>query len=76
MPHVIVKMYPAKSEAQKQRIADEVAKAVMAVTGHGSDAVSVGIEEVQPSRWAEDVYRSDILGKPATMYKKPGYDPL
>jgi 4-oxalocrotonate tautomerase len=76
MPHVIVKMYPAKSEAEKQRIAEEVTKTIVAVTGHGPDAVSVGIEEIQPSDWAEGVYRPDILGKPATIYKKPGYDPL
>jgi hypothetical protein len=27
-------------------------------------------------RPAEKVYKPDILGKPETIYKKPGYDPL
>jgi 4-oxalocrotonate tautomerase len=76
MPHVIVKMYPAKSEAQKQQIADELTRALIAVTGHSPDAVSVGIEEVQPSDWLEGVYRPDIVGKSDTIYKKPGYNPL
>ncbi|MGI3899059.1 MAG: tautomerase family protein [Janthinobacterium lividum] len=76
MPHIIVKMYPAKSEAQKQQIADEVTKAIMSATGHGPDPISVAIEEVQPSDWVEAVFRPDILAKPETIYKKPGYDPL
>lgn len=38
--------------------------------------VSVGIEEVEPQGWTEKVYKPDILGKPKTIYKKPGYDRL
>ncbi len=29
-----------------------------------------------PEDWAEKVYEPDILGKPETIYKKPGYNPL
>lgn len=76
MPHVIVKLYAGKSEQQKARIAEEVTKAIMATTGNGEDAVSVGIEDVRPGDWTEAVYRPDILGKPDTLYKKPGYKPL
>ena len=42
----------------------------------GAEAVSVGIEDVDPKDWTEKVYKLDILGKPATIYKKPGYNPL
>jgi 4-oxalocrotonate tautomerase len=76
MPHVIVKLYAGKSEQQKARIAEEVTKAIMATTGNGADAVSVSIEDVRPGDWAETVYRPDILDKPGTLYKKPGYNPL
>lgn len=76
MPHVIIKLYAGKSEQQKARIAEEVAKAIMVTTGNGEDAVSVSIEDVQPSDWAETVYRPDVLAKPGTLYKKPGYNPL
>lgn len=76
MPHVIVKLYAGRSEPQKARIAEEVAGAIMATTGNGEDAVSVSIEDVQPSDWAETVYRPEILAKPDTLYKKPGYNPL
>ncbi|MFC7554947.1 tautomerase family protein [Pseudoroseomonas wenyumeiae] len=76
MPHVIVKIYTGQTEQQKARIAEEVTKAVMAATGHKDAAVSVSIEDVQPEEWVEAVYRPDILSKPDTLYKKPGYNPL
>jgi 4-oxalocrotonate tautomerase len=75
MPHVIVKLWPGPSERQKKKLADEVTKAVMATLNYGEDAVSVGIEEVGPRQWTELVYKPDILGRSATIYKKPGYDP-
>ena len=76
MPHVIVKLWPGKSEQQKTRLADEIVKAVMSVLNYGEESVSVAIEEVEPQDWAEKVYKPEILGKPATIYKKPGYNPL
>lgn len=76
MPHVIVKLYAGRSEQQKARIAEEVTRAIMAATGNAESSVSVSIEDVQPSDWPEAVYRPDILDKPDTLYKKPGYNPL
>ncbi len=76
MPHVIVKLLSGRSEQQKARIADEVTKAIMATTGNGEDAVSVSIEDVEPSEWTEKVYKPDIIDRPDTLYKKPGYSPL
>ena len=38
MPHVIVKMWPGKSEQQKQRLADAIAKDVVEVLGYGDQA--------------------------------------
>ena len=75
MPHVIVKLYAGRSEQQKKQLADEVTKAVMATLKYGEESVSVGIEDVEPAAWTGTVYKPDILGKPATIYKKPGYDP-
>lgn len=73
MPHVIVKLWPGKSEQQKQQLADAIAKNVQDVLQYGEDAVSVGFEEVASSDWKEKVYLPDIQGKPETLYKKPGY---
>jgi 4-oxalocrotonate tautomerase len=74
MPHVIVKLWPGKSQQQKVRLAEEIAKDVMDVLDYGEESVSVAIEEVQPQDWAEQVYKPDILNKPEQLYKKPGYD--
>ena len=76
MPHVIVKLWPGKSEQQKKKLADEVTKVVMTTLNYGEESVSVGIEEVKPQQWTEKVYKPDILGKPGTIYKKPGYHPM
>ena len=76
MPHVIVKLYAGRSEKVKSKLAEEITKAVMTTLKYGEESVSVGIEDIKPEDWAEKVYKPDILGKPKTIYKKPGYDPL
>lgn len=73
MPHVIVKLWPGKTEQQKQKLADAVTASVTAILNYGDDAVSVAMEEVAPDAWAEKVYRPDIVAKPDKLYKKPGY---
>jgi 4-oxalocrotonate tautomerase len=73
MPHVVVKLWPGKSEKQKAKLAVEITRAVMSVLNYGEDSVSVAMEEVEPAAWMEKVYEPEILGKPASIYKKPGY---
>jgi len=75
MPHVIVKMYAGRSEQQKAKLAEAITKTVMTALNQSEDAVSVGLEDIAPKDWTEKVYKPDILGKPGTIYKKPGYDP-
>lgn len=72
MPHAIIKMYPGRSEAQKQALAAEITQAIMKVTGCREGAVSVGIEDIQPADWAATVLEPEIIGKPGTIYKQPG----
>jgi 4-oxalocrotonate tautomerase len=74
MPHVIVKLWPGKSEQQKARLAEKIARDVMDVLNYGEESVSVAMEEVAPEDWAEQVYKPDIVNKPDQIYKKPGYD--
>ena len=75
MPHVIVKLYSGKSEQQKQALAQAVTEAVTRTLNYGEESVSVGIEDVDPKDWTQQVYKTDIIDKPSTIYKKPGYDP-
>ena len=74
MPHVIVKLWPGKSQAQKTRLAEAIVKDVMSALHYGEESVSLAMEEVNPKDWAEKVYKPDIEGQWDKLYKKPGYD--
>ncbi len=76
MPHVMVKMYAGRTEAQKRALTEGMARAVTETLGCSDNAVSISIEDVAPKDWAGKVYRPDIADKPGKLYKKPGYNPL
>lgn len=73
MPHVIVKLWPGKTEKQKTQLAEEIAQSVMRTLNYGEESVSVAFEEVEAKDWASRVYRTDIVGNEDNLYKKPGY---
>ena len=73
MPHIIVKLYPGRSEQQKRQLADAIVKDVVATVGGSEGSVSVAIEEIAPADWAEKVYKPDIQATWDKLYKKPGY---
>jgi 4-oxalocrotonate tautomerase len=73
MPHVIVKLWPGKSEEQKQELADRITTSVMDVLDYGEDSVSVAFEEISATDRPSKVYRPDIVDTPGKLYKKPGY---
>ena len=73
MPHVIVKLWPGKSERQKTQLAEAIVQDVMSALAYGEESVSVAIEEVKSRDWAEKVYRPDIVDNWEKLYKKPGY---
>lgn len=73
MPHVIVKLWPGKTDEQKARLTEAIVRDVTRVL-HSSDAsVSVAFEEVAPDDWTEQVVEPDMLGKWDRLTKKPGY---
>ena len=73
MPHVIVKLWPGKSEQQKHRLAEAITKDVMKFFDYGEESVSVAMQEISPADWKDKVYKQDILDQPEKIYKKPGY---
>jgi 4-oxalocrotonate tautomerase len=73
MPHVIVKLYPGRSEEQKQKLTEAIAKDVVEIIKCPEMAISVALEEVSQADWPEKVYGPDILEKQETLYRKPGY---
>ena len=74
MPHVIVKLWPGKSEQQKTRLAEAITKDVMNILHYGEESVSVAMEEIKPGEWAEKVYRAELKDNLDKLYKKPAYD--
>jgi len=72
MPHVIVKLWPGKSEQQKKQLAEAITIDVMSVLHYGEESVSVAMEEVKSQDWAEKVYKPDIINS-RNLYKNPGY---
>ena len=74
MPHVIVKLWPGKSEQQKARLAQAIAKDVMDILHYGEESVSVAMEEVKSQDWKEKVYKPDIQKNWDKLCKQPGYD--
>jgi 4-oxalocrotonate tautomerase len=74
MPHVIVKLWPGKSESQKTRLAEKITRDVVEVFDYGEESVSVAMEEIESSDWADQVFRPDIKSKWDALYKKPGYE--
>ena len=73
MPHVIVKLWPGESEADKLKLADEITQGVRSAFGYGPESVSVAFEEISATDWAEQVYGPEILPNLDKLYKKPGY---
>jgi 4-oxalocrotonate tautomerase len=73
MPHVIIKLWPGKSERQKTRLAEAITKDVMSALGYGEESVSIAFEEIESRDWKEKVYQPDIVTQAGKLYKKPGY---
>jgi len=76
MPHIIVKLYPGRSEEQKKALAKEIVKSVTKIAACQQKSVSVAVEEVEPDDWAETVYRPDIIHNKKCLVVSPGYDPF
>lgn len=75
MPHVSIKLYPGRSEEQKNRLTEQIVKDVMSIANCKEESVSVAIEEVPPAEWTEKVYKPEILPAWEKLYKKPGSRP-
>jgi 4-oxalocrotonate tautomerase len=73
MPHVMVKLWPGRSEAEKAELAEKIVQDLMETLHSRESSISVSIEEVSSEDWAEKVYKPDIEAKWDKLYKQPGY---
>ena len=76
MPHVIVKLYPGRTDDTKKMLAEKIAGDVAEIADCQMKSISVAIEEVDPNDWPEKVYRPDIEEKSDSLVIKPGYNPF
>jgi 4-oxalocrotonate tautomerase len=75
MPHVIVKLWPGKSDAQKRELSAAIVRDVTGILGYGGESVSVGFDEVPSAEWTGQVYGPHIQDRWDTLTKQPGYGP-
>ncbi|MGM0366335.1 MAG: tautomerase family protein [Actinomycetota bacterium] len=75
MPHVIIKLWPGRTEQEKTKLSKIILNGIKEAVGCTADAVSIAIEEVPQDKWFDEVYYPDIEAKKETLYKKPGYGP-
>ncbi len=76
MPHVIVKLYPGRSEQQKKELTQKIVSNVVKIADCKEASVSVAFEEISSDDWAQKVYKPDIMNGAGKLYKEPGYDPF
>ena len=74
MPHVEIKCFPGRTEAQKNLCAERVAEAIAATMGCDLSAVSIAIKEIEKEDWKAEVWEKSIAPEMDELYRKPGYD--
>ena len=74
MPHVIVKLYPGRSEEQKQHCTQRIVEALIETLNTDDRSISVSFEEIPKEMWKEEVFVPDILENKELLLKKPGYN--
>ncbi len=75
MPHVIVKLWPGRTEEQKLELANKISSVIQETIGASEKSVSVAFEEIPKESWVKKVYTPDIIQNEASLYIKPGYKP-
>lgn len=74
MPHISVKMLKGRTEAQKEKLAQELAKTLKNVLGVGDTHISVSVQDYTAQEW-QDVFRQEITDNMPNVRIKPRYKP-
>lgn len=73
MPHIVVKLWPGRSDEIKTNLAKKIAQDVAEGLKVDISDVSVAFEEVAQGDWGEQVYKKEIRDN-KNIYFKPGYE--
>ncbi|WP_319517630.1 tautomerase family protein [uncultured Martelella sp.] len=76
MPHISVKMLAGRSDVEKKRLSEALTLAVINTLGASEKSVSVSVDDIDPAEWTEKIYKTEIMGHPQSLIKKPGYQPF
>lgn len=60
MPHVVIKMWPGRTEEQKKACAREVKDAVVRTLGVPANVTSVSVQEIPQSQWNTRVVEGEM----------------
>jgi len=71
MPHIIVKLYPGKSEQQKTQLAAAIVKSGMEILNHGDESFSVAFEEIPAGEWKAKYMRPISSWDQASSIRNP-----
>jgi 4-oxalocrotonate tautomerase len=73
MPHVIIKLYPGRTEEQKIELTNKIVQSLKETVNADESSISVSFEEISSEDWGKEVYKPDIIDKEKTLFKRPGY---
>ena len=73
MPHIIVKLWPGRSDKIKSDLAKQIALDVARGLDVEIGDVSVAFKEVNREDWGEQVYKKEIKDN-SNIYFKPEYE--
>lgn len=71
MPHIIVNVWPGRTDAAKRKLANRIALDVAELFEMDTEYVSVAFQEVPEGEWDAFCQR-EIDEKADRIYKKPG----
>lgn len=74
MPHIDIKCYPGRTDAQKKQLADRIAQDVAEIFETEEGVVSVAIQDIPAQEWKERVWDQEIVPRQEFLYRKPEYN--
>lgn len=74
MPHIDIKCYSGRTDAQKKMLAEKIAKDVAEIFETEESSVSVAIHDIMQEEWKEQVWDKEIAPNLGKLYKEPGYN--
>lgn len=74
MPHIDIKHFPVDLDNKtKEEFIQSITSIVTNTFQCNQEAISIAIESVDPQKWEEQVYNSEIIRREKWLQKKPEY---